>query len=438
MTADGPSIDEKGLKGWLHDAARASAVSARRLWTADVLHYSASLAAVQGGAFVAQLIVARLLGPAEFGYVRIIDTTLAILLIPAGIGMASAAVRYIAAARTDEERSSLLSMCLAIVLVASIVVGVLATGLLRFAPISVTAVHYLLWMVWLLVFANVSRVVINYFQGLKQIRRVAVLNVGLACVGALAVVGGARWWSLTGWAGGRMIAEGSFAVVLVWTARGALTVRIDWTALRPVLVFGTFLMLSAALDRVAVTADTLYLDAFVRDPAVVGQYGAAVLATNLAGLLPAAATAVALPRVVERVHDRAVAWAFAWDILGKMMLAIVALAGVLAVMGPWAIRLVLGNDYQLAGRLLQGLSPTFVLNSLVSFLGIFLLAAERADLALVQSALGVGLNIAANALLIPVWGVWGSVWAGLGTAAIRAATLAWFAFRVFRLKHVPR
>jgi O-antigen/teichoic acid export membrane protein len=411
----------------------------RLAWERDVLHYSLSLAAVQGGVFVAQLVVARLLGPGDFGYVRVVDTVLAILVIPAGAGMASAVVRYTATARNDAERGAVLSVSFWTVVGTSLVIGAIALLALPLAPLSPKAVTYLRWLVWTLAFTNGARVIINYFQGRKEIRRVAGYNVALAAAGAAAVIAGAAIWGLPGWAGGRFAGEVLLAMSLAWLVRRAITLRIDWHAARPILAFGAFTAFSAMLDRVATMADTLYLDGFLRDPVVVGQYGAAMLAVNVALLLPAAVTAVALPHLSERAADPARAWDLAARLLKRISLLGVGGALVMVVAGPWLTRVVLGPDYTLAGDLLQGLAAAFALNVVMSFLGTVLLALDRADLTVIQSVVGVAVNLAANALLIPRFGAWGAVWAAVATAAVRAAILAWFmALTLRRLGVNPR
>ena len=407
----------------LNRGLAAVSTGVREAWRKDVLHYFFSLAAVQGGVFVAQLVAARILGPLEFGYVRVIDTVLAILLTPAGFGMASAIVRYTATVRNETDRRALLSTSLLTVVLASLAVGAAALLILPRTPISVTAVRYLRWMVWLIVLTNAARVIINYFQGRKEIRRVALYNVVFAGVGAAFVAIGAWVAGLQGWGAGRIAAEAILAVGLLFTVRRGLTRHLNWVASRPVLIFGGYVFVSTLLDRVATTADTLYLDGFVGDPFVIGQYGAAVLGMNVALLFPAAVTAVALPYLSERAAEPAASARLAVRVLRYLLLSAAVIALGMVAVGPWIVRIVLGAEYDLAGDLLQWLSMAYLLAVVMSFLGTFLLALGRADLTVVQSVLGVVVNIVANALLIPRFGVWGTVWAALVTYAIRTASL---------------
>ena len=60
-----------------------------------------------------------------------------------------------------------------------------------------------------------------------------------------------------------------------------------------------------------------------------------------------------------------------------------------------------------------------MLTALLSYAGAILLALDRADLALVQSAVGAGISLVLNLALVPRFGVWGAAVATLGTHVIR-------------------
>jgi PST family polysaccharide transporter len=417
---------------WTTAAVEGITATVRQAWRRDVFHYSFSLAAVQGAVFVAQMIVARLLGPAEFGYVRVVDTVMALVLVPAGFGLTSAIVRWTAMAPDERARGSILSFSIVSVVAASALVAAIALLILPYTTVNATAQSYLRWLVWSVVFTNVGRLIINYYQGRKEIRRVALLNVVLAGAGTTLVVLGAWWWRVPGWAAGRMGAEILLALVLLWIVRRQLARPAPWQAGKALLAFGASVVASGALDRIATQADTLYLDAFVRDSVIIGQYGAASLAFTAAALLPAAAIAVALPHLSERARDPAAIHQLAMKMLGRLIAGAVLLAALLAVLGPPALRLVLGSQYALAGSLLPWFALALVLNVIMSFLGTYLLALGKAGLTVWQSAIGVGVNIGANAILMPTYGVHGAVWAAILTAGARGACLWLFLWWILR------
>jgi O-antigen/teichoic acid export membrane protein/GT2 family glycosyltransferase len=383
--------------------------------------FMVALAVVQGAPALGQLVAARLLGPEEFGVVRLAEATLALLLIPAGLGMSSAVVRYTAVAAAETARRRVLGSSLGVGLVGGIIVVVATVLLAPYSPLSQPSSSYLRGLVVMILFTNASRTVLNYFQGAKEFGRAAGWSIVTAALSLGAVVAGTALLGLQGWAFARVGGEAICAFALLWFVRDALL----HTAQPPpgLLRFGVLMAASLGLDRVATTADILILDARLKNPALVGQYGAASLVISAGSLLPAAVVAFLLPRLAERSPRPAEAIALATTLLRPFGLLLLLLGALLAAFGPFALTLALGQEYALAGRLLLVLAPAFVLTALLSYAGSVLLALDRADLALVQSAVGAATSLALNVRLVPSFGVWGAAAATLGTHVVRLVVM---------------
>lgn len=381
-----------------------------------------------------QLVAARLLGPDDFGVVRVVEAALGILLIPAGIGMSSAVVRYTAVAGDEVARQRVLAASLRLGLVGAAAVTLATIFCARRLPLGSAAMGYLTGLAVVIAFTNASRTVLNYFQGRKEFGRAARWSVVTATLGMASVVVGTALAGLKGWAIARSGTEVLSAAALLWLVRGALS-PVPGRSIEGLLRFGAFMAASLALDRVASTADVLILDAVLRSPRLVGQYGAAALVVSAASLLPAAVVAMLIPRFAERVRDPREALSFARAIFAPFV-AVVLLSGVLlAAMGPTVLWFGLGREYDLSGRLLVALVPAFVLSAVLSYGGALLQAFDRGDLAVVQSGVGAIVGVALNLALIPILGVWGSVVALIAAHAIRLVLMAFFLARIFRNRH---
>jgi O-antigen/teichoic acid export membrane protein len=422
-SAPDPPVPFRRARAWL-PAALASLTSlvslARR---AHLLPFTVSMAVVQGAPSVAQVVAARLLGPAEFGTVRVVEALLALLLIPAGIGMSSAVVRYTAVAGDEPARRGVLRRCLQVTVLGGLATLVAALVAAPFLPITSAAADYLRAMAVSILFANVSRTVLNHLQGRKQFQAAARWSVATATAGLLAVVTGTALHGLHGWAVGRVLGEAVAVPILL-----ALAWRRDagpTGAAPPGLVrFGVFAAGSLTLDRIVSTSDTLVLDGLLRDASLVGQYGVASLVVGTVSLLPAAVVAILVPRLAERSRRPDEAMALATGVLPAFLGMVTAGAVGVATLAPFLIPMVVGRGYTLGGELVVALAPVVVLTALLSFGGALLMAFDRADLALVQSGLGALLSLLLSFTLIPRFGAFGAAAATVAAQAARLLVMA--------------
>src|SRR5207249_6338555 len=89
-----------GSRSWSHIAGKMVTAKLVQLtqnaYRAGFPHLLASLFFVQGLTYLSQLIIASLMGPANFGVVRSTEVTLSLLTLIGAIGMPSIAVKSIA------------------------------------------------------------------------------------------------------------------------------------------------------------------------------------------------------------------------------------------------------------------------------------------------------------------------------------------------------
>ena len=79
---------------------------AQTAWRTGLPHYLFALVAVQGGTFIAQFAIARILTPAAFGVVRTVEATLGLALVLASAGLPSLAIKSNSTKLTKAEINS--------------------------------------------------------------------------------------------------------------------------------------------------------------------------------------------------------------------------------------------------------------------------------------------------------------------------------------------
>ncbi len=421
-------------------AARAGgylAGASRRAWQGDILHYSASIAAVQGGTLLTQFLVARVLGPNRFGSVRVVEAAIVLLATIGNLGLPTAIMRYPAIEPDEHRRGQLLVRFAATALVSGAIVATLiAVG------VPHTRYSYLGSLRWVLAsvvaLAIVDRTLINYFMGVKRVRTVARINL-LWSLGAVAlVVTGTEMFGLRGWTITRIAAEAVLAIAVILLAAPSARRPAKFLISGPILTFGLMSAMGLVLDKIATTADTLYLSYYMRDSAAVGQYGIATILVTVGGLVPAAASQAALPRVAERYGTPSVAIRYLFSVLVPVAIFAAVVGAGIALFGrPLLVHLV-GTSYAVAGSLLPVLAPTLLFNSMGSMLSAYLMGMDRAGASLGNTAVGVLTNVALNAVLIPRYQIWGVATAALLTSFVRCAGASALVAWPLRRRHESR
>jgi O-antigen/teichoic acid export membrane protein len=401
---------------------------ARRLWHIGVIPFFLSLIFVQGLALMTQFAVARLLTVEEFGVVRVVEAFLSIGLVPAGLGMTSVVVKTIAEAQDDQTRGRILFHALLLTGGFSIVVCLglqAAIPLLDFSPLVTT---YLSFTVLAFVPMNLSRVIISYFQGLKQIQRVVGINILFSFIAFVLVIVGMFIGRLEGWAWGRLLGQVLFVGGIAGFMRGVIQVRFDPQLLRSLARLGGMVAIAFLVDSIATSADVLYLEHLLNDSRQIGYYGLASIVISGCLLIASAVSAVAFPYFSERSaapHQLLIVGRRALLRLFAIMLPITLGVYLFAPL----VTLFLGEGYATSVELLQIMCWGLLPAAGVLLLLTWLFAIGRPDGSVVVSLCTIALNVALIRWLVPLTGINGAAAAYLVTIFTRftlcVLILAW-------------
>jgi PST family polysaccharide transporter len=364
----------------------------RRIYDAGLLHLFLSTASVQGLAYLAQLAMARLLSPADFGTVRATEATVSILMVLGAFGMPTLAIKAIAHTTDEAARKRLLGALLTIAFIGS---GSVACTTWLLAPhLGLPgATAYLPLLVCLIVPIAVSRTCQNYFQGIRAFQRIAVITVSLTVIALTTLLCLVKFHGLSGWICGRYAAEGLFAAALLMLLRHTVSLRgalpSQYTFRRLVCLGGPIclgLLVRVLLDNSGLIA----LGYFHRPRAELGACGLALLIVAAAMMAPSALSSVYLPRLAAAAEQPIALRAHYRQLLRLGLLLGLILMGLVLIGSP-LVPLVFGAGYRPAVLPIAILSLDIPPSILAAYAAAVLLARDR-------SYLSAGFNIILTAV----------------------------------------
>jgi O-antigen/teichoic acid export membrane protein len=389
-----------------------------KLLRVGVLHMFLSLVFVQGLALTTQFAVTRLLSVEDFGVVRVVEAFLSIGMIPAGLGMTSVIVKVIAEAKDDETRGRTFFHTL---LLTGVFAGFVCLVLQFVVPqfgFSPEVTNYLLLMVWMFVPMNLSRTAINYFQGLKQIQRVAGVNVWFSIAAFVLVVLGAVVGSLSGWAWGRILGQALFAVVILWIVQRGIVVDFNVRELGSLARLGLLVAFAFTVDSIASSADVLYLEQMLSDSRQVGYYGAAGIVITGCLLVASSVNAVAFPYFAEQASNPRALFQTVSSTMLRLFGVMFLITLGLYIFAP-LLTLLVGESYAPAVELVRIMCWGLVPASGMLVLGTWLLAIGRPDGSAVVNLIAIVINFGLIHLLVPNMGISGAAIAFVITTTAR-------------------
>ncbi len=402
------------------------------------LRLGASLAVTTAVALGVRLLVPRVLGPGDFGELRLAESYADLLLVLLTFGIDSQLRRE---AATDPARTlrslgglTVLRVALGALAVAAVVAILHRTGASR----TVVAVFVGLGVSQVLVVLNNTYAAFEHAAG--DVSWLARTNIGMKVGWA-----GITVLALSAWRTGLAVALVGLAVEAVrfaWLTRRAR--RQHGLLLRPDLRLASGMVLASVPLFVNALAHTFYARVgtgwlgAVSGPVEVGLYGAASNVASLALLGMPILTWVLVPSAARAAASSGddmrglVTGTLRLSLLGAVPVALAC-----AVAAPQVLALCFGPGFAGAVPMLRALAPTFALAYVSTVCAIALLQEGRAWTMAAVSLAGVVASVPLNAWLIGGGGVAlgvpgggaGAAWATLITEVTVTAVLAGLTWR---------
>ena len=393
----------------------------RKTFEKGAFHLLISMGISQLLLFLLGVFVARLLGPTDFGHIRVINAVLLLAAIPAALGMPSAIAKYVAEIPGEANKNQVLSTGLSFGVLTSLITSI---GLFIISEYSgfindAIARKYIAIICWTLPFTVISGNIISYFQGLKQIKRMAFWNCFMALGRLTLIICLTDFFLLKGYIAGRFLYEILSGLLLLWIIKKVFLFSWNQDLFRKMFKLSSFAFLGLAFATLTLTVDTLCLSAILKNPAIVGQYGIAVTLAMGLMLIPRAISQTSLPYLSEQCRDRRRIRQLSFYLILRVGVIMLVVGIFTFTLAPWFIPLLFGIKYLPAVTPFRILIPGIFFYSLLNISGTTLLALGRTDFNFYVTIIAGSLNIVLNIVFIRRYGMMGAAYATSLTYVLR-------------------
>lgn len=397
-----------------------------------------------GLGFVASFLIARALGPADFGVFAVLGATVAIVGALVDAGLTEAAVLRMSAAPRDLSSRAraffwlrvavaglaIAALCAIAEPLAERVLGITDAGLLRWALIGVVASAS----------SGALSAIMQAHGAFGRMATLTLFNTGLTALLALGLFVGQALTVLSALVVlGVLTSVATFVlglVLLPTSARPGLPRRGEMRGeAAHLLRLGRWLWLAAVLAMLAANADVLILNHW-GTPAVVGAYGLAVNLASKANVVNHSLYTVLLPSAARLREAPEVRRYLRFGLLRSLVL-VLALVAAIVLAEPF-ITLVYGADFSEAVPLVRALLGIAVLDVLLLPLLLLPLAHARARLLAGADGLRAATLVAVASALVPGTFAWGAVIARLAArvaGALLVSAMLWQSRAAFEVEH---
>jgi PST family polysaccharide transporter len=375
------------------------------------------------GAVLIGTLVARYLGPNQFGLLNYGLAIFGLFNIISNLGIDSLVVRDVALDSAGEPR--ILGTAFVLKALASVVTTV---GAIVAARILDPHNRVLIIIVALLSTASISQaldVIDFFFQAHTRSRHTVVPRTGAFVAGSLArLVAVFMHASLLtfAWIAALEVLVAEFGLVITYFRYRRIFPRWNWslTQAKGFMAEGWPLLLSSVMSMVYMRTDQVLLGR-LSSMSVVGNYSAAIRFSEIWYAIPVIVTTSVMPRILKtRDVNPQRYYARLQTFYETMILVSVVVTIGTLILGPTMIRLLYGSQYTSAASILSVHIWTGIFVS-VGCVGSQQYVHEKiTSSTLSRTAIGAVVNVILNLLWIPRWGGVGSAMATLVAQSIAA------------------
>jgi O-antigen/teichoic acid export membrane protein len=392
--------------------------SSNSITLAKFLLLGVSIAGLQGAGYVMLLLSSRFLSIEEFAVVRLADSWLVALAIPAALGIPTAVTRM-AAERLWSTGDIFRSGVTVAGISSTVVAGVSAALFLALKGSESVEAIVLSIAMPSLVLATIGRVGLSIRQGRSEWTSIALASVissvaGILITWILVARGGAKAWAVS-----RLIVECVTAGVLVIP----LFLKAPGSSKKPVMsalcTFGLPVLGAMMLDRGLSRADLILLDYLGVPGGALGNYGAMSLVALLLVFPSGILGTLVYPEFVVASGTLPV---FSRRLVKAAVLTALVSAGpclTVAVFPSQTLSLMVGRKYVVDPVMMAILSGSALIQAVTSVLGGGLLALGRPRMNLIGNALGLLVMLGLGYTLVAAYGVLGCTFAMMGSQLAR-------------------
>lgn len=399
--------------------------------TKNTLWLTLAEIAGKGVGFVIALIVARYLGPENYGYYAFAISFVTLFQVVVDFGLRPYLVRELARDLSQAGKYVgnfvTLKIFLSVAMFAAVAAGLWIYG----APIdlfklTIIATIYIV----LMSFEDMLRGVFQAHEKMKYETIVRVVTKFAVLAFTIVVVWLGFWTEAIMWA----LVAGTFvgtAATFIICQKYFVKIRfqLDKTFLKTALRQSILFAITNIFIAIYFKIDTVMLES-MRGATEVGYYNTAYELVFAFMFIPSVISGAIYP-VISRFfqEDRKKISALAGRLIKYYALTAVALVVFLTLLGAPLIRLFFGAEYEPAIPLFQILSFVLVFVFVNFLVGTLLNASNRQIVSTIAAGVCAGINIGINFLLIPKYGAAGAAIATIITEAILGLISSWYLHR---------
>lgn len=366
----------------------------------------------KAGSIILVPLYAKMLGPADYGMLELFTVTGALLLVACVMGFNSALIRYFVTEEDKDERNKIFQTAFFSVLIASIVITLLLyIGAARISSIIFGSVTYAIY--WRILFLTTlsdatstmllalyrSQTRPGLYSGINFFKLFLTLCLNIVFVGILHMgIYGVLIGNLTGSAIGLFISF-FYAIPLI-------RIRISRRYLILLAKFGLPLLVSGFGFFIINSVDRYFLKAYTR----LGDLGAYALGYKVGMLMSLAVNAfvVAWPPLMFKIAgDPEAKKTFSTVLTYYLFIA----CGIMVVIGSFGneiVKLISSPEYYAAGKIIIFVLASYLFQGVYYILSTGVTITDNTKVVPVIVGISAGLDIAANFLLIPPYGIMGA------------------------------
>lgn len=379
-------------------------------------------------AFLGSVILVRIISKGDFGLLSYMENLYSYAYIIAGLGLNNALIRYLVKKEEREDKAAVFRFVLlwgTIINVAIFIVLSIVFSLYPHQAEFSFAKYYLPILLLALPFQYLLDTDLFALRGLFQNKIFAKYSVfgvcliwSLKALGAisLGLLGAIVSWPLS------YCACSLFLLFLI--KRRLLPEKassIPGAEKKEIWVYSLQFMVTNGLWALFMQNDILFIGLLTGSSESVAIYKVAYVIPAAMSILSSSIGTFVAPYFVRHEND----YSWVWSHYLKVLLASVVLLGSASVLlyqfGGAIVVLIYGSQYNEAGSIMQLLLIAVFLNNAIRYTAAHLMSAMgKAHVNLIVSAFGVVLQIVADLLLIPVYGVAGAAYASITVYAIMA------------------
>ena len=375
-------------------------------------HVMVANTAQQAAAFLGVLLIAKLLPPDEFALVRIALAYIAIATVLAAGGITTPILRYCAdVALSHLERRSLLAFGIRRVLVISVVVTLIALGLVLAWPMNALQSNIYAAYALQLPGLALASLLLVYLQAIQKFKVLAYYQVAIRVMTMALSVGATYFYGLTGFLVATLITAYMVCIPLLalsnprFRAPAPLSVPADFSRLAYYSMFGTVV---TALGQYA---DVIMLDLVGIEKEMIAVYSLATIFFFAALAVGGGVQSVATPMFTALINDPKLfkKQLLRWSLL--LSAAAIPVAVALVLLAKAIETWFLGSNYAGLSGLLAILMLKFFLWSTFAVGGAALVGVGAIRQGAWIATLTAILSVAIGLPLCEQYGVYGAAWA---------------------------